>query len=149
MLLLTRNVVPRIQRYSRFASAVARGDLSGRLTPRGSDELATLGRALNDMVDRRSVGVKHQEGQSEFVDAIQVTDREEIAHDLLRRQVERSIAASSVTVLNRNNSENRLEATTALHENSSLNKRWSTPSRAPAWRFCSLAPTAKTQSASL
>jgi diguanylate cyclase (GGDEF)-like protein len=120
MLLLTRNVVPRIRRYSRFASAVAGGDLSDRLSPRGSDELATLGRALNEMVDRRSVGVKHQEVQSEFVDALQVTDSEQIAHDLLRRQVERSIAASSVTVLNRNNSENRLEATTALHENSSL-----------------------------
>jgi hypothetical protein len=51
-----------------------------------------------------------------------VTDREEIAHDLLRRQVERSIPASSVVVLNRNNSENRLEATTKLRESSSINQ---------------------------
>jgi HAMP domain-containing protein/GGDEF domain-containing protein len=122
MLLLTRNVVPRIRRYSQFASAVAGGDLSGRLTPRGSDELTTLGRALNEMVERRSVGAKHQAVQSEFVDALQMTDREEIAHDLLRRQVERSIPASSVVVLNRNNSENRLEATTKLRESSSLNQ---------------------------
>ena len=120
MLLLTRNVVPRVRRYSQFASAVAGGDLSSRLTPRGSDELTTLGRALNEMVERRSVGAKHQAVQSEFVDALQVTDREEIAHDLLRRQVERSIPDSSVVVLNRNNSENRLEATTKLRENSSL-----------------------------
>jgi diguanylate cyclase (GGDEF)-like protein len=120
MLLLTRNVVPRIRRYSQFASAVAGGDLSDRLAPRGSDELTTLGRALNEMVNRRSVGAQHQAVQSEFVDALQVTDREEIAHDLLRRQLERSIPGSSVVVLNRNNSENRLEATTRLCENSSL-----------------------------
>jgi diguanylate cyclase (GGDEF)-like protein len=120
MLLLTRNVVPRIRRYSQFAAAVAGGDLSGRLTPRGSDELTTLGRALNDMVERRSIGAQHQAVQSEFVDALQVTDREEIAHDLLKRQVERSIPDSSVVVLNRNNSENRLEATTQLREDSAL-----------------------------
>ncbi len=120
MLLLTRNVVPRIRRYSGFASAVAAGDLSGRLTARGSDELTMLAHALNEMVERRSLGAKHQEIQSEFVDALQVTDREQIAHDLLRRQVERSIPASSVVVLNRNNSENRLEATTKLREDSSL-----------------------------
>jgi diguanylate cyclase (GGDEF)-like protein len=120
MLLLTRNVVPRVRRYSQFAAAVASGDLSRRLTPRGSDELTTLGRALNEMVERRSAVAKHRAVQTEFVDALQVTDSEEIAHDLLRRQIERSIPASSVVVLNRNNSENRLEATTKLREDSSL-----------------------------
>ena len=35
MLLLSRNVVPRIRRYSQFASAVASGDLSIRLASRG------------------------------------------------------------------------------------------------------------------
>jgi HAMP domain-containing protein len=120
MLVLTRNVVPRIRRYSEFATAVAGGDLGGRLTPRGSDELATLGRALNEMVERRSVSVTHQHVQGEFVDALQVTDTEEVAHDLLRRQVERSIPGSSVVVLNRNNSENRLEATTIVPDGSTL-----------------------------
>jgi diguanylate cyclase (GGDEF)-like protein len=120
VLLLTRNVVPRIKRYSQFASAVATGDLSGRLASRGSDELATLGRALDEMVERRAVGAKHAEVQSEFVDTLQVTSREEVAHDLLKRQVERSIAGSSVVVLNRNNSADRLEATTVLLGDSSL-----------------------------
>jgi diguanylate cyclase (GGDEF)-like protein len=110
MLLLTRNVVPRIRRYSRFAAAIATGDLSGRLGSRGSDELAALGRALDEMVEQR-----------EFVEALQVTSSEEVAHDLLKRQIERSIASSSVVVLNRNNSDDRLEATTALPEDSSLN----------------------------
>ena len=120
VLLLTRNVVPRIKRYSQFASAVATGDLSGRLASRGSDELATLGRALDEMVERRAVGARHAEVQSEFVDTLQVTSREEVAHDLLKRQVERSIAGSSVVVLNRNNSADRLEATTVLLGDSSL-----------------------------
>jgi diguanylate cyclase (GGDEF)-like protein len=120
VLLLTRNVVPRIKRYSRFASAVATGDLSGRLASRGSDELATLGRALDEMVERRAVGARHAEVQSEFVETLQVTSREEVAHDLLKRQVERSIAGSSVVVLNRNNSADRLEATTVLLGDSSL-----------------------------
>jgi diguanylate cyclase (GGDEF)-like protein len=120
MLLLTRNVVPRITRFAEFASAVAGGDLSGRLRPRGSDELARLGRALDEMVQRRSVVAGHQEIQSEFVEILQVTSSEEVAHDLLKRQVERSIAGSRVAVLNRNNSDDRLEATTALPDGSAL-----------------------------
>lgn len=110
MLLLARNVVPRIRRYSRFASAVASGDLSVRVASRGSDELATLGRALDEMVERR-----------EFVDTLQVTDSEEVAHDLLKRQVQRSVPGSHAVILNRNNSDDRLEAKTAVPEDSPLN----------------------------
>jgi diguanylate cyclase (GGDEF)-like protein len=109
MLLLTRNVVPRLRRYSRFASAVATGDLSVRLASRGSDELAILGRTLDEMVERR-----------EFVDALQVTDSAEVAQDLLKRQVERSVHGSTAVVLNRNNSDDRLEAATVLSDDSPL-----------------------------
>jgi diguanylate cyclase (GGDEF)-like protein len=109
MLLLTRNVVPRLRRYSRFASAVATGDLSVRLASRGSDELAILGRTLDEMVERR-----------EFVDALQVTESAEVAQDLLKRQVERSVPGSTAVVLNRNNSDDRLEAATALSDDSPL-----------------------------
>lgn len=109
MILLTRNVVPRIKRYSRFASDVASGDLNVRLGSQGSDELAVLGRTLDEMVERR-----------EFVDALQVTDSEQVAHDLLKRQVERSIPGASAVILNRNNSDDRLEPATALGEDSPL-----------------------------
>ncbi len=109
MLLLTRNVIPRIKRYSRFASAVATGDLNVRLDSRGSDELATLGRTLDEMIERR-----------EFVDALQVTESEEVAHDLLRRQVERSVPGGRVVILSRNNSADRLEAVTPVREDSAL-----------------------------
>jgi diguanylate cyclase (GGDEF)-like protein len=109
MLLLARNVVPRIRRYSQFASAVASGDLSVRVASRGSDELATLGRTLDEMVERR-----------EFVDTLQVTDSEEVAHDLLKRQVQRCVPGSSAVILNRNNSDDRLEAKTAVPGDSPL-----------------------------
>jgi diguanylate cyclase (GGDEF)-like protein len=109
MLLLSRNVVPRIRRYSQFASAVASGDLSIRLASRGADELATLGRTLDDMVERR-----------EFVDMLQVTESEQVAHDLLRRHVERSVDGSTAVILYRNNVDDRLEATTPLPEDSPL-----------------------------
>jgi diguanylate cyclase (GGDEF)-like protein len=109
MMLLIRNVVPRIRRYSQFASAVAAGDLSVRLASRGSDELAILGRTLDEMVERR-----------EFVDVLQVTDSEEVAHDLLKRQVERSVPGGRAVILNRNNSDDRLEATTILPDDSPL-----------------------------
>jgi diguanylate cyclase (GGDEF)-like protein len=122
MLALTRNVVPRIRRFSQFASAVAGGDLGARLVPTGSDELAILGRALDEIVERRAVGVRHDQVQSEFVDTLQVTDSEEVAHDLLKRQLERSVAGSSVVVLNRNNSADRLEATTELPTQSVLHE---------------------------
>src|SRR6202034_3071016 len=109
MLVLTRNVVPRIRRYSQFATAVGAGDLSSRLAPRGADELAALGRALDAMVEQR-----------EFVEALQVADSAEVARGLLKRQIERSISGSDVVVLNRNNSDDRLEAATTLDEGSAL-----------------------------
>jgi diguanylate cyclase (GGDEF)-like protein len=127
VLLLTRNVVLRIQRYAQFAAAVAKGDLSRRLATRGSDELAALGRALDEMVEQRALEIEQRvldasrrHAQDEFVETLQVTDNEDIAHDLLRRQIERSISGSSAVVLNRNNSKNRLEAKTPLGEASWL-----------------------------
>ena len=52
-----------------------------------------------------------------------MTDSEEVAHDLLRRQVERSVAGSNAVILYRNNSDDRLEATTELAEDSPLHQR--------------------------
>lgn len=56
----------------------------------------------------------------EFVDTLQVTDSEEVAHGLLKRQIERSVPGSSAVILNRNNSSDRLEAKTPLSEGSTL-----------------------------
>jgi len=83
----------------------------------------------------------------EFVDTLQVTDSEEVAHDLLRRQVERSIADSSVVVLNRNNSDDRLEATTALREDSSLKASLIDATPSSCLAVLSPVPTTRIQSA--
>jgi diguanylate cyclase (GGDEF)-like protein len=111
---LIRNVVPRVRTYSRFASAIARGDLTQRLAPKGSDELTDLGVALNHMVDRREEAIERDERQAEFVDALQMTVNEDESHDLIKRHLERSVPSSSVTVLNRNNSRDRLEPVTSM-----------------------------------
>ena len=119
-LALVRNIVPRVQRYSGFATSVAEGHLGERLGAGGDDELAELGRTLDEMVRRREQQRAYEETQAEFVDAMQLSETEAEAHDLLRRHLERSIAGSSVTVLNRNNSADRLEAATAVPADSPL-----------------------------
>ena len=120
VLWLVRTVVPRTRDYSRFAAGVAAGEASGGLAAEGSDELADLGRTLNRMVDRHEADRAYRATQHEFVDAMQVTESEGEAHELLKRHVERSLAGSAVVVLNRNNSDDRLEAVTPVEPGTAL-----------------------------
>jgi diguanylate cyclase (GGDEF)-like protein len=122
VILLIRDVVPRVREYSAFAKRVAAGDLSARLHPRGHDDLAQLGLALEDMVERRAAGAAQEDRHAEFVESMQLAETEEEAHELLKRHVERSAPSSSVVVLNRNNSADRLEPKTVLPEHSALHK---------------------------
>jgi GGDEF domain-containing protein/HAMP domain-containing protein len=121
-LVLIRNLVPRIRTYSHFAAQVAAGRTGERLTPRGADELTDLGLALNAMVDQRERLSTVEQAQAEFVDILQITGTEDEAQALMRRHLERSIAAEAV-VLRRNNSANRLEAATALSPQDPLTAR--------------------------
>jgi diguanylate cyclase (GGDEF)-like protein len=125
VLLLIRNVVPRIRDYSQFAANVAAGQLSARLKPTGSDELSDLGRALNQMVDRRAAEHDYDSAQHELGAALQGIETEDEAHRLLKRHLERSIPGATAIVLNRNNSANRLQPTTALPADSPLVERLS------------------------
>ncbi len=120
VLWLVRSVVPRTRDYSRFAARVAVGEVGARLAPTGSDELADLGRTLDEMVSRQETQRSYQDTQHEFVDAMQVTESEDEAHQLLKRHLERSVSGSAVVVLNRNNSDDRLEARTPLPAGSGL-----------------------------
>jgi diguanylate cyclase (GGDEF)-like protein len=113
-LLLIRNIVPRVQAYSGFAAGVADGQPAGQLTVRGADELAELGHTLNAMVRRRGQERRYEESQAEFADTMQLSETEPEAHQLLKHHLERSIDGSQVTVLNRNNSADRLEAATPV-----------------------------------
>jgi diguanylate cyclase (GGDEF)-like protein len=63
---------------------------------------------------RRAAADAYAESQGEFTEMMQVTRGEEEANELLHRHLERTIADSSVVVLQRNNSKNRLEAATRL-----------------------------------
>jgi diguanylate cyclase (GGDEF)-like protein len=120
VLWLIRAVVPRTRDYSRFAARVAVGDVGARLVPTGGDELADLGRTLDEMVSRQESERSYQTTQHEFVDAMQVTESEDEAHLLLKRHLERSVPGSLAVVLNRNNSDDRLEARTPVPADSGL-----------------------------
>jgi len=56
----------------------------------------------------------YYETQREFTETLQVTENETEAHALVKRHLERALPGSSVVVLNRNNSQNRLEAATPV-----------------------------------
>jgi diguanylate cyclase (GGDEF)-like protein len=58
--------------------------------------------------------------QAEFADTLQLASDEDEAHLLLQRHLQRTLAATGVVVLNRNNSADRLEAVTPLPGESPL-----------------------------
>jgi diguanylate cyclase (GGDEF)-like protein len=61
--------------------------------------------------------------QTAFADTLQLAEDEGEAHMLLKRHLERAIRGVAVTVLNRNNSADRLEAKTPLREDAPLAAR--------------------------
>jgi len=119
MLWLIRTVVPRLRRYARFAARVTAGEIGSRLEFDGDDELGALGESLNGLVVRHEVERDHQRSQTEFAAAMQVTESESEAQALIKRHLERA-TAGTVVVLNRNNSDDRLEAVTPVPEGSHL-----------------------------
>lgn len=78
--------------------------------------MVQVGMTLKRLVDLRSRERLQNESASEYIDTLQVTESEEEAQELLRRQVERSIDGSRAVVLGRNNSADRLEPKTSLEE---------------------------------
>ena len=83
--------------------------------------MGLVGAALKRMVDQRSRDELFEVGESEYLDALQLTENEHEAHELLRGQVERSLQAAKAVVLIRNNSADRLEAKTSLTDLDPLN----------------------------
>jgi diguanylate cyclase (GGDEF)-like protein len=68
----------------------------------------------------RAAEIDFVESQSRFGEAMQVAQDQPEAHLLLKRHLEREIPKSSVVVLNRNNSADRLEASEELAEDDPL-----------------------------
>jgi len=123
VLLLSRNIVPRIRRYSKLATEIAAGQSSDTLAVSGTDEIAVLGAALNEMTEQRRLVDGRESRQREFVDALQVTFSEQEAHELIQRHLHRSLPGSSALILQRNNSANRLQAATAFSLDSDMVSR--------------------------
>src|SRR3954447_12723204 len=71
-----------------------------------------VGRRQRRAVARNDRERRYRESQAEFAATMQVVHDEPEAHDLVRRHLERTLPQATVVVLNRNNSANRLEATT-------------------------------------
>ncbi len=113
---LITTTVPRIRRYSRFSRQVAAGDTRAELRVVGNDELTDLGHALNRMVRGQLGREARERSQAEFARALQDTQAETEAYDLIKRHLERSIDNSAAVLLNRNNSDDRLHAMTAAPE---------------------------------
>jgi len=76
-------------------------------------------RAIRREVSHRLERQAFQDQQTDFAETMQVTQSEQEAHELLQRHIERSVDGSRVIVLNRNNSANRLDATTTLPDDAS------------------------------
>lgn len=117
---LIRSVLPRTLSYSAFATEVSRGDYGRRLNPVGADELAQLGRVLDELAEGRQAADSYDRNKLELIDALQATEQEHDAHQLLQRHLERTICATTVTILNRNNSADRLQAMTPVEAGSPL-----------------------------
>jgi diguanylate cyclase (GGDEF)-like protein len=72
-----------------------------------------IGRGAAKEKRRRERERRYRASQTEFAETMQVMRDEREAYDLVKRHLERTIAGGEVTVLNRNNSDNRLVPVTA------------------------------------
>jgi diguanylate cyclase (GGDEF)-like protein len=117
---LHRGILPRARRFAAFADRIADGEFDGHLEAPGADDLAVLGRTLDEMATRRHHERTYDTSQLEFAESMQLTEDEAEAHRMLRRHLERSIDGSAVVILNRNNSQDRLEAVTEVAPDSPL-----------------------------
>ncbi len=117
---LIRSVLPRTLAYSTFATKVSEGQYDARIQPTGNDELAQLGRVLDELAQRRQIQETFDRNQLELLDTLQTAESEDEARDLLRRHLERTVTDTKITILNRNNSADRLQAVTPVDPTSPL-----------------------------
>jgi diguanylate cyclase (GGDEF)-like protein len=81
---------------------------------------AVLRRTSRRTIERGEQEVSYRGLQSEFSDLVQAVDSEVEAHELVQRHLRRTMPGAAVTVLSRNNSDNRLAAATPLAADSAL-----------------------------
>jgi len=113
------------------ADAVARSHVSaGAVSETTSALLLTSGIVIALLVGLAVLGdrrirreIEPAQDQAEFADTLQLAESEDEAHQLLQRRVLRVVPKTLVTVLNRNNSADRLEPMTELPPDSELAPR--------------------------
>lgn len=86
----------------------------------GSIGLLVMHRASRRAVQRGEAEIAYRVRQREFTDLVQAAESEAEAHQLVRRHLERTLPGSRASVLIRNNSDNRLQAATAVAPGSVL-----------------------------
>lgn len=82
--------------------------------------LYAIEREVRRVRRRRDGERRYRETQSEFAGAMQIMRDESEAHELVKSHLERTIDGVDVTILNRNNSDNRLYAATAVDGDAAL-----------------------------
>jgi diguanylate cyclase (GGDEF)-like protein len=82
-----------------------------------------LERAARAARRRRQAGERDRASQAEFTEMMQVMRDETQAYGLVKQHLERSIPGGVVTILNRNNSDNRITAATPVPASSPLSAR--------------------------
>ena len=106
-----------------------------------------IDRAARHRGARRAHDKAFRESQDEFVETLQAMRNEIEAHALLKEHLERSLDDAEVTVLNRNNSDDRLEPATVVPLERRSPSACSTPAPTPAWRSASPAATSRAPAA--
>jgi diguanylate cyclase (GGDEF)-like protein len=74
-------------------------------------------------IARRDRDREYRRTQAEFAETMQIMRNESEAHDLVKNHLERVIDGGRVTVLNRNNSDNRLYAATPVGDDAALDRK--------------------------
>lgn len=123
------NEAAHVRRYRRAALAIGilgggvlliAGVLFLRVARERERMAAANERHTRGEADRRAAEVEYFETQHDFSEILQVTRREPEAHGLIKRHLERTMPGATVAVLNRNNSDDRLEVMTELPSDSPL-----------------------------
>jgi diguanylate cyclase (GGDEF)-like protein len=108
-----RDAMARAQRLSAFL-------VIGLTLAFGAAGWLFIGRPMERQRRRQRDEAARREGQNAFTRTLQVMDSEHEAHDLVRRHLEQAVEGTSVVVLQRNNSADRLEPTTPVAEGTPL-----------------------------
>jgi diguanylate cyclase (GGDEF)-like protein len=95
-------------------------DVIGRVLAASGAGVAVGALLLTFGIRRIRRNLRPSQAQAEFSDTLQIANDEDEAHLLLQHHLERTLAATSAVVLNRNNSADRLEAVTPLPDDSPL-----------------------------